>query len=87
MLIKSCNQNETKQDISKLDSEKISHELWRKVTIEVKSKSGEPKLIEKLKNLTGEKPIEKFKNLFTVDVKEFAGRVNHASYQFSRVFT
>lgn len=45
------------------------------------------KLIEKLKNLTEEKPFAKCKNLFTVDAKEFTERVNHTSNQFSPVFT
>lgn len=41
------NENETQQDISKLDGEKISYELQRKITTEVKSNSRETKQIKK----------------------------------------
>ena len=60
MFIKTYNENETKQDISKHDSEKKSYVFWRKV-IEVKIKSEETKQMKNNENkkvITEEKAIE-----------------------------
>ena len=60
MFIKTYNENETKQDIFKHDSEKKSYVFWRKV-IEVKIKSEETKQMKNNENkkvITEEKAIE-----------------------------
>ena len=60
----------------------ISYEL-QKVTTKVKSKSEETKQMEKMRNITDEKLIEKFKNLFTVTVEDCVTHVNCVSNRAS----
>ena len=54
-----------------------------KVTAKVKSKSGETKQMERMRNITVEKLIEKFKNLFAVNVEDCITRVNCVSNRVS----
>lgn len=63
--IKTENQNEVEQDISKLDCKKIWYELWKNIATEVISKSGETKEMKIMSRITDEKAIEEFKNLFS----------------------
>ena len=65
VFIKTENQNEIEQDISKLDCKKIWYKLWKNIATEVKSKSGETKEMKIMSRITDEKAIEEFKNLFS----------------------